>query len=49
MDSSNQSDSESYCFDIVGTEIDLERDVPQKTIFSFYKKASKESHKNELK
>ena len=40
-DSSSQSDSESYCSNIAGTEIDIERDVPQKAMFWFYKKVSK--------
>ena len=47
--SSSQSDSESCCSNIAGTEIDIERDVPQKTTFLFYKKVSQESHKNEQK
>ena len=49
MDSSSQSDSESYYSDISDMEIDIERDVPQKTMFWFFKKVSKESHKNEQK
>ena len=48
MDSSSQSDSESYYSDISDMEIDIERDVPQKTMFWFFK-VSKESHKNEQK
>ena len=48
-DSSSQSDSESCCSNIACTEIDIERDVPQKTTFLFYKKVPKESHKNEQK
>ena len=48
MDLSSQSDSESYCSDIAGTEIDIERDKQQKIVFVF-KKISKESHKNEQK
>ena len=47
--SSSQSDSESYCSDIAGTDIDIEINVLQKTMFSLYKKVSKESHKNEQK
>ena len=47
--SSSQSDSEFYCSDIAGTDIDIEINVLQKTMFSLYKKVSKESHKNEQK
>ena len=48
-DLSSQSDNESYYSDIAGTEIDIERNVSQKNMFLFYKKVSKESHKNEQK
>ena len=40
--------SESYCNDIADMEIDIEKDVPEETMSSFFK-VSKESHKNELK
>ena len=33
MDSSSQSDSESYCSDTTNSEIDIEKDVPEKTMF----------------
>ena len=46
--SSSQSDSELHYSDIADTEIGVEKDVLRKT-FSFFKKVSKESHKNEQK
>ena len=48
-DSSSQSDSESYYSDIADTEIDIERYVPQKSMFLFFKKFYKKSHKSEQK
>ena len=41
-DSSSQSYSEPYCCDIADAEIDTEKDVPWKTMFSFFKKVSSE-------
>lgn len=47
-DSSSQSDSESYSWDIADAEIDTEKDVPQEAMHSFFK-VSKDSHKKEQK
>ena len=48
-DSSSQSDSRSYYSDTADTEIDIERYVPQKNMFLFFKKFYKTSQKSEQK
>ena len=48
-DSSSQSDSGSYYSDTADTEIDIERYVPQKSMFLFFKKFYKTSQKSEQK
>lgn len=39
----SQSDCESYCSGIADTEIDIEKDLPQISMFLLFKKVSKES------